>query len=784
MIAACERADRGHVRDLSWLAIFNLMLFAPAIQAATGFSLIDEVSVLLLAVVSAVRCHGVGMVRGLPARNLAVCFGFLMLMVALGLVGNLVFAIRTEALPIAIDIFAFVKFPVAVCCAYLAFRDSAQLFDHLVAEAKALIVIMLACALANLLFDVGMGIDGRLGLRASFRFVMPHPTYVSFACAGLMLLLLPDWRKKLPWISGCLVVCALTLRMKSLAFVALVGIMLFATRGGRRPSPVYGVLCAIAIVSIGADQAIYYFTSPGFARTELVRAALQVAGDHFPLGTGFATFGSSVTAGERWYSPLYYDYGLSGVWGLEPGDTFFLSDAFWSTVLAQLGWIGLAVYVAMLGALLVALLALRRDLAGPTLCCFAYLLISSAAESAFFNPQAVFLAFCLGVVLAAAAPLSLDDVPVDSEPGEEGLEPIPTGGPVSSVREADGLPDDAPLVSVIVPIYRCERYLGGCIESILGQTLQDIEVVLVDDGSPDASGAIAEDYAARDTRVKVIHRSNRGCPQARNDGIAAATGAFVGFVDADDWIEPRMFERLLDVAVRAEAPVAFGGMKEVRLGEVARVLEQPFAGNLLRDEDAIGRFRCRFYGDMPCKGRGGSLYGSAAVGLYRRSFLMEHGILFKDTFSEDIVFNLEVLRAAPAIVFAAGADYCYRKDGQDSRTGSFSERTVAEYFSLFRRLEYMASEEPKNLADECQLRVRRFVIDYSRVLIRLIGRSSSTRARKRELMRSVCNGDALRLAGEGYPFWKLPLGQAIFLLCLRARAVRTLELLVWLRGLL
>lgn len=101
-----------------------------------------------------------------------------------------------------------------------------------------------------------------------------------------------------------------------------------------------------------------------------------------------------------------------------------------------------------------------------------------------------------------------------------------------------------PLVSIIVPIYNVEKYLPKCIESIINQTLTNIEIILVNDGSTDSSGKIADEYAKKDERIIVIHKENRGQGSARNVGIDIAKGEYIGFVDSDDWIDEEMYEKL------------------------------------------------------------------------------------------------------------------------------------------------------------------------------------------------------------------------------------------------
>lgn len=103
------------------------------------------------------------------------------------------------------------------------------------------------------------------------------------------------------------------------------------------------------------------------------------------------------------------------------------------------------------------------------------------------------------------------------------------------------------LVSIVVPIYKVEKYLSRCVQSLLNQTLKDIEIILVDDGSPDKCPEMCEDYLKVDKRIKVVHKENGGLSSARNAGINVATGKYIGFVDSDDSILPTMYEELYNV---------------------------------------------------------------------------------------------------------------------------------------------------------------------------------------------------------------------------------------------
>lgn len=113
-----------------------------------------------------------------------------------------------------------------------------------------------------------------------------------------------------------------------------------------------------------------------------------------------------------------------------------------------------------------------------------------------------------------------------------------------------------PKISVVVPIYNVEAYLRRCVDSILNQTHSDLQVILVDDGSPDGCPAICDEYAAKDSRVLVLHKPNGGLSSARNTGVEAATGEYILFVDSDDWIKPEMAEILLGLCEKYDADIA------------------------------------------------------------------------------------------------------------------------------------------------------------------------------------------------------------------------------------
>lgn len=150
-----------------------------------------------------------------------------------------------------------------------------------------------------------------------------------------------------------------------------------------------------------------------------------------------------------------------------------------------------------------------------------------------------------------------------------------------------------PLLSIIIPIYKVEDYLERCLDSVLAQTYENFQLILVDDGSPDGCGAICDRYAQKDPRIQVVHKENGGVSSARNAGLAQVKGEWIGWVDPDDWIDPDMYSYLMDAALTGQADVVmcgrveeYGDHTKERSWEKVRVLNREEAmHHLLLNDD-------------------------------------------------------------------------------------------------------------------------------------------------------------------------------------------------------
>lgn len=226
-----------------------------------------------------------------------------------------------------------------------------------------------------------------------------------------------------------------------------------------------------------------------------------------------------------------------------------------------------------------------------------------------------------------------------------------------------------PKLSVVVPIYNVEQYIGQMIESLQAQTLEDLEIILVDDGSPDNSGRICDDYAAKDARIKVIHKPNGGVGAARNDGLDAATGEWIVFCDSDDWVELDAFQRLVEAGEAAGADVVFGDANLVYGDHVqkAQFYKDEFVtSDRERIDQLIAADFSRTYCFAPPEGGPAFGYGGPWNKLVRRQLMIDNGIRFdlrvKGIF-DDILYTAYIFAVAQTVAYVHVPVYNYRQLG-------------------------------------------------------------------------------------------------------------------------
>lgn len=219
-----------------------------------------------------------------------------------------------------------------------------------------------------------------------------------------------------------------------------------------------------------------------------------------------------------------------------------------------------------------------------------------------------------------------------------------------------------PSVSVIIPIYNVEPWLHRCVDSVLGQTLRDIEVILVDDGSTDGCPAICDEYAAKDNRVRVIHKENGGVMQAVIDGIRAGIGPYIGFVDSDDWVDPEYFGQMYATALKTGADVVMAELVE-HTPEGDRRFDREQL-EVLPKPDGGRRFLARYYAAAPGHGIPFAVTNSRYTKLYRRQLFLDNLCYFSPEVwhGEDLMANTAVMADCGCVaLLAGGPKYHYMK---------------------------------------------------------------------------------------------------------------------------
>jgi glycosyltransferase involved in cell wall biosynthesis len=220
-----------------------------------------------------------------------------------------------------------------------------------------------------------------------------------------------------------------------------------------------------------------------------------------------------------------------------------------------------------------------------------------------------------------------------------------------------------PTISVIVPIYNGEQFIHRCVNSILSQTFEDFELILVDDGSTDSCPQICDEYAAKDSRVIVIHGENQGVSIARNVGLAAASGEYVAFCDGDDWFKNTLLERTYSIAEENGSDVVSYNLKRLSDEAVDKNEEETKTLEIIDlSEDNLFDF---LYKVVTWQTKG----WQACRSIFRRQIIEEHQIKFCDTcgnFAEDLGFTLEYLLYASRVVFVDEYLYYYFDIRQNS----------------------------------------------------------------------------------------------------------------------
>lgn len=302
-----------------------------------------------------------------------------------------------------------------------------------------------------------------------------------------------------------------------------------------------------------------------------------------------------------------------------------------------------------------------------------------------------------------------------------------------------------PLISIIVPCYNVEEYLDRCMISLLKQTLDNIEIILIDDESPDLVPQMCDEYEKKDSRVRVVHKKNGGLGYARNSGLDIATGLYVAFVDSDDFVSTDMYNILYRAAISTNADIVFCGFNlQLSDGNFKKSHEvfkyTEFTKNNIRE------FMLDMIASSPEVKQERKYYMSVWHSIYRRDLIEDNHIRFmseRDIASEDLPFQIDVINKAAKIVYLPDNLYYYCLN-KSSLTATFNRNKYLRFKYLYEILSV------RYKYDKCiRERLIRFFIGYTRTQIHHL--VISNYRNKREHLFEIVSDPIWREISNEYP---------------------------------
>lgn len=327
------------------------------------------------------------------------------------------------------------------------------------------------------------------------------------------------------------------------------------------------------------------------------------------------------------------------------------------------------------------------------------------------------------------------------------------------------------LISVIVPVYNAEPYLIRCVDSICRQTYKKLEIILVDDGSPDNCPQMCDKLMLEDPRIKVIHKENGGQGLARNAGLDIATGTYVAFVDSDDWISTTRIENLYQEAKRTQADMVVGAHSAVSSAGQTRVFHTTLKETVYVGKAIVRDILLPMIAPAPEQPLDVIIESGVWMNLYSMELVSKNGLRFiseRYSVAEDLQFNVDFLHYASRVSVIDETGYFYFEN-QASHSRRFDpariQRTVNFYHTLREKTAKFGIEE---MSAE---RIDRCYLMKVRVVIRLIVISEMPRSQKLRLIRSVLEEDVTKEVLCRYPIEKYIPAMRLLAYMMRAESV-------------
>lgn len=333
-------------------------------------------------------------------------------------------------------------------------------------------------------------------------------------------------------------------------------------------------------------------------------------------------------------------------------------------------------------------------------------------------------------------------------------------------------------ISVIVPVYNVEKFLDRCVQSLLSQTLKDIEIVLVDDESPDNCPAMCDNYAKKYENIKVVNKKNEGLGMACNSGMEVATGKYIAFCDSDDWVDIDMYETMYKAAEENNAQMVFTGLKRVNDLGVISPMWHITQKCICKGRKKVDEMMLNLIASTPSDPIERHLQMSAKVVLYNREHITANNIRFESErkiISEDLFFNLDNLIRAKCVVVLPKVFYNYYCNDQSLSLTVRKDRFVK---NLEMRDALLSRYSFREMPAEFITRVNRMFIGYGRSAIKQICQTASlTKEEKKQYVKDICNHPIWTELNSSYPVSQMPLIHRLFFICTLRRNVFMLNLM-------
>ena len=323
-------------------------------------------------------------------------------------------------------------------------------------------------------------------------------------------------------------------------------------------------------------------------------------------------------------------------------------------------------------------------------------------------------------------------------------------------------------ISVIIPVYNVVRYLDKCLASVIGQTLEDIEIILVDDGSTDGSANRCDDWAEKDFRVRVIHKKNEGQSVARNTGLEFASGEYVAFVDADDYIELNTYEVMYNRCREKHLDVAYFSFNRVDLfGNIVGKINTIPANEFFLTPKDVSKLFLNIVGRSPQEYHLPQYTTSASMSLYRKSIIDDNQIRFvnvREIASEDMIFSMDFLLHSQRAACYADVFYHYFVNSA-STTTTYNEKKYERMTRCLQEVERICKDNFNNT--EYVPHFLSQILRIYKITMRYESKSNFPLFEKIKRIKEKCNSVWLKQLYENEDAKKYPLRERIYIRCMR-----------------